>query len=83
MAKGEDSCGLISKTKAVEILGTMLGGYNIETLVALLEHDELGDLAGEQLKKNVPYVRRLPRRRRHGQKGQPTGSGCFAIVGRR
>ncbi len=29
IAKGEDSCELISKEKAVELLGNMHGGYNI------------------------------------------------------
>ncbi len=53
VAKGEDSCGLVDKKKAVEILGTMLGGYNISTLVELLESDELGELAAAQLKKTL------------------------------
>ena len=33
IVKGEVSCGLISKEKAVELLGNMRGGYNITTLV--------------------------------------------------
>ena len=39
----------ISKTEAVEILGTMLGGYNIEPLIKCLEIDELGQPAAEAL----------------------------------
>ncbi|WP_114417880.1 bifunctional aconitate hydratase 2/2-methylisocitrate dehydratase [Marinospirillum perlucidum] len=50
IAKGEASSPLISAEKAVELLGTMQGGYNIATLVELLEDDQLGALAGEQLK---------------------------------
>jgi len=50
IAKGEDSSPLIDKEHAVRLLGTMLGGYNIETLVGLLDNAELGELAGEQLK---------------------------------
>ncbi|TCS42063.1 bifunctional aconitate hydratase 2/2-methylisocitrate dehydratase [Reinekea marinisedimentorum] len=50
VAKGEDSSPLITKAEAVELLGTMQGGYNIETLVALLDDAELAELAGEQLK---------------------------------
>lgn len=53
LAKGETTCGLISKSRAVEILGTMLGGYNITTLVDLLKDDDVGDLATEQLKKTL------------------------------
>ena len=53
IAKGDESCGLVSKRKAVEILGTMLGGYNISTLVELLDDAELGELAATQLKKTL------------------------------
>jgi len=49
IAKGEDSSPLINKAAAVELLGTMLGGYNIATLVELLDDSELADLAGQQL----------------------------------
>ena len=39
----------ISKTEAVEILGTMLGGYNIAPLIKCLQIDELGDAASSAL----------------------------------
>ena len=41
---------LIDKLEAIRILGTMQGGYNIETLVALLDQPEQAVAAGEQLK---------------------------------
>ncbi len=47
---GEASSPLIDKPKAVELLGQMLGGYNIEPLVKLLDDAELAELAAEQLK---------------------------------
>ncbi len=50
IAKGETACGLISKTKAIELLGTMLGGYNIMPLVELLDDAELAAAAAEELK---------------------------------
>jgi len=50
IAKGEDSSPIIDKVHAVKLLGTMLGGYNIETLVGLLDDGDLAELAGEQLK---------------------------------
>src|SRR5690606_25255542 len=53
LAKGEDSSPLIDRPKAIELLGMMLGGYNIETLVALLDDAELGSLAAEQLKSTL------------------------------
>ena len=49
VAKGEASSPLIDKSHAVRLLGTMLGGYNIATLVDLLDDTELGNEAAEQL----------------------------------
>jgi len=48
--KGEASSPVIGRSKAVELLGMMLGGYNIVTLVELLDDAEVGALAAEQLK---------------------------------
>lgn len=53
IAQGKDSCGLIDKAKATELLGTMLGGFNIQTLVQLLDDAELAELAATQLKKTL------------------------------
>jgi aconitate hydratase 2/2-methylisocitrate dehydratase len=50
VAKGEAQSPLVDKRKAVELLGTMLGGYNIQPLIDLMDDDELGELAAEQLK---------------------------------
>ncbi|TDF83990.1 bifunctional aconitate hydratase 2/2-methylisocitrate dehydratase [Pseudomonas sp. H9] len=50
LAKGETRSPLIDSTRAVELLGTMQGGYNIVTLVELLDHPELAAVAAEQLK---------------------------------
>jgi aconitate hydratase 2/2-methylisocitrate dehydratase len=50
IAKGEVTSPLVDKAHAVQLLGTMLGGYNIATLVELLDDSELASLAGEQLK---------------------------------
>ncbi|MCA9000598.1 MAG: bifunctional aconitate hydratase 2/2-methylisocitrate dehydratase [Planctomycetes bacterium] len=50
ITKGERTSPLIDKRRAVEILGTMLGGYNVGTLVNLLDDAELGGLAADQLK---------------------------------
>ena len=53
VAKGDTECGLVSKEKAVQLLGMMQGGYNIATLVELLDNSALAELAGEQLKKTL------------------------------
>ncbi|HSP57432.1 MAG TPA: bifunctional aconitate hydratase 2/2-methylisocitrate dehydratase [Halomonas sp.] len=50
IAKGEAESPLIDKVHAVKLLGTMQGGYNIGTLVTLLDDAALAKEAGEQLK---------------------------------
>ncbi|MEP3562592.1 MAG: bifunctional aconitate hydratase 2/2-methylisocitrate dehydratase [Marinobacter sp.] len=50
IVKGEAASPLIDSKKAVQLLGMMQGGYNIETLVDLLDNEELAELAGEELK---------------------------------
>ena len=50
VAKGEAASPLVNKEKAVELLGTMLGGYNIQPMIDLLDDADLGGLAAEQLK---------------------------------
>ena len=49
VAKGEADSPLVSKADATELLGTMLGGYNIEPMVQLLDDDELGPIAARGL----------------------------------
>ena len=50
IVKGEATSPLIDKKKAVQLLGMMQGGYNIATLVDLLDDAELAELAGKELK---------------------------------
>ncbi len=45
ITKGDASSPLIDKVKATELLGTMLGGYNIEPLVDALDDDEIAPTA--------------------------------------
>lgn len=49
VAKGEASSPLVSKERAVELLGTMQGGYNIEPLVTLLDDAALASIAAKAL----------------------------------
>ena len=53
VAKGTDKSPLISRVKATELLGTMLGGYNIAPLVELLADAECAAAAAEALKKTL------------------------------
>ncbi|WGL17330.1 bifunctional aconitate hydratase 2/2-methylisocitrate dehydratase [Microbulbifer bruguierae] len=50
IVKGEAESPLIDRKHATKLLGMMLGGYNISTLVELLDDKDLAELAGEQLK---------------------------------
>src|SRR5271170_4861831 len=47
---GKDKSPLISRVKATELLGTMLGGFNIKPLIAALEDAECGAAAVAGLK---------------------------------
>ncbi len=47
--KGQASSPLVSKKEAIQILGTMIGGYNVAPLVAALKDSELADAAAEAL----------------------------------
>ncbi|MEH6638258.1 MAG: bifunctional aconitate hydratase 2/2-methylisocitrate dehydratase [Porticoccaceae bacterium] len=50
IVNGEASSPVVDRAKAIELLGMMLGGYNITTLVDSLDDSELGESAAEQLK---------------------------------
>ncbi|MCJ0764242.1 bifunctional aconitate hydratase 2/2-methylisocitrate dehydratase [Variovorax terrae] len=53
VAHGTEKCALISRAKATELLGTMLGGYNISPMVDLLDDAEVGAVAADGLKKTL------------------------------
>lgn len=49
VAKGEATSPLVTPVRAVELLGTMLGGYNIQPLIAALDDADLADTAATAL----------------------------------
>ncbi len=53
VAKGELACALVAPKKATELLGTMLGGFNVAPLVDLLDSAECSATAAEALKKTL------------------------------
>ena len=53
IAKGADSSPMISKVDATTLLGTMLGGYNIEPLIDLLDDAETADAAAAALSRTL------------------------------
>ena len=50
VAHGSEVCSLITREAATQLLGTMLGGYNIGPLVDLLDDVTLGEIAARALK---------------------------------
>lgn len=50
IAEGSVNSPLVSPEKATELLGTMLGGYNIHPLIELLDNEKLAPIAAEGLK---------------------------------
>lgn len=55
IVEGETSCSWIDKVKAIKILGTMLGGYNVAPLVKALKSSdkEVAKAASEALKYTI------------------------------
>ena len=53
VAHGTEKCALISRARATELLGTMLGGYNISPMVDLLDDAAVASQAAEGLKKTL------------------------------
>ena len=53
VALGTEPNTQISRAKATELLGTMLGGYNISPVIQLLDDTEVGGVAAEALKKTL------------------------------
>jgi aconitate hydratase 2 / 2-methylisocitrate dehydratase len=53
VAHGSEKCALISRARATELLGTMLGGYNISPLVDLLDDAAVAKEAADALKKTL------------------------------
>ena len=53
VAKGNIKTELINNKLATELLGTMLGGYNVGPLINLLKNEEVGDIAVKSLSKTL------------------------------
>ncbi|HTH12263.1 bifunctional aconitate hydratase 2/2-methylisocitrate dehydratase [Acidovorax sp.] len=53
VAHGTEVCKLIGREKATQLLGTMLGGYNLTPLIDLLDDAAVASVAAEGLKKTL------------------------------
>ena len=53
VAHGTEKCPLLTRERATELLGTMLGGYNISALIELIDDSVVGLIAADALKKTL------------------------------
>jgi len=53
IVQGQVACTVISKVEAINILGTMMGGFNVTPLVDALKIDEVAQVAATQLKNTI------------------------------
>ena len=53
VAHGDIAVPAISKAKATELLGTMVGGYNVKPLIDLLDDADVAQVAADGLKKTL------------------------------
>ena len=53
IATAKDHSPIISRELSVKLLGQMLGGYNVATLVELLDDEDMQECAAEQLKSTI------------------------------
>ena len=50
VAHGDVAVAALSRQRATELLGTMVGGYNVKPLIDLLDDDSVGEAAAQGLK---------------------------------
>ena len=53
VAHGDIAVKMIDKAKAAELLGTMVGGYNVKPLIELLDDKDVASVAAAALKKTL------------------------------
>ncbi|GAB3664498.1 bifunctional aconitate hydratase 2/2-methylisocitrate dehydratase [Ramlibacter alkalitolerans] len=53
VAHGDLAVNAIDKAKATELLGTMVGGYNVKPLIDLLDDPQVAQIAADGLKKTL------------------------------
>ncbi len=76
VAHGTEKCALISRARATELLGTMLGGYNISPMVDLLDDAAVAKEAAEGLKKTLLMFDQFHDVKEKADKGNTTPRPC-------
>lgn len=76
IALGSEVNALISRERATELLGTMLGGYNVAPLVQLLDDAVVGAIAADALKKTLLSSTPSTTCRKRPRPAMPTPKAC-------
>ncbi len=83
VAKGDEKNALVSRKLATELLGTMLGGFNIKPLIDLLRRCRSRRRRRRGPEEDPADVRLFPRRQGAGRQGRRQRQGRAAVLGRR
>jgi aconitate hydratase 2/2-methylisocitrate dehydratase len=76
VAHGTEKCPLLSRAKATELLGTMLGGYNVSPLIDLLDDAEVGAVPPKALKKTLLMFDQFHDVKEKAKRAMPMRSPC-------
>jgi len=80
VAKGEEASPLISKVRATELLGAMLGGFNIKPLIDLLACPECGAAAAQGLKNTLLMFDYFNDVKALAESGRPGSANAKAVM---
>ncbi len=80
VATGEEASALISKVRATELLGTMLGGFNIKPLIVLLSCPECGAAAAQALKHTLLMFDYFNEVKALAASGKPGAADAKAVI---
>ena len=76
VAKGEVASPILSAELATELLGTMLGGYNVAPLIELLDNPKMAAIAAKALSHTLLIFDAF-----HGRAGKGRGGQCLRQAG--
>ena len=77
VAHGTEKCSSITRAKATELLGTMLGGYNLTPLIDLLDDADVAAAAAAALKKTLLMFDQFHDVREKAEKGNAHAKGVM------
>ena len=77
VAHGTEKCSSITRAKATELLGTMLGGYNLTPLIELLDDADVAAVAAAALKKTLLMFDQFHDVREKAEKGNAHAKGVM------